>query len=174
MEQFGGCTFNGGLYRVHTAETSEALFGLVAEEFPSFREQITCFGFDWLGRQFALDANRREGAEPLVLMFEADTAKALKIPTTFNQFHDVEIIEYPDPALAIEFFRQWQQANHDSKPLKHEECVGFKVPLFLGGSDTVDNLELTNLQVYWSLTGQLWRATRPLPAGTPIRDVQIE
>jgi hypothetical protein len=35
------------------------------------------------------------------------------------------------------------------------ECIGYRVPLFLGGSDTVENLEKVDLDVYWHLHGQL-------------------
>ncbi len=174
MDQFGGCTFSDGLYRVHTAETSQTLYQLVVEEFPSYRERIACFSYDWLGRQFALDAARREGDEPLVLMLEADTGEALEIPATFSGFHNTEIIEHSDSALATRLLDEWRQRNPDAKPLAYDECVGFKIPLFLGGADTVDNLEVTNLQVYWSICAQLWRGTRTLPPGTTIREVGIE
>jgi hypothetical protein len=174
MDQFAGCTFADGLYRVHTAETSQTLQQLVVEEFPSYRERITCFSYDWLGRQFALDAARREGDEPLVLMLEADTGEAMEIPATFGEFHNTEIIEYADSALATQLFAEWRQRNPDSKPLAYDECAGFQVPLFLGGSDTVDNLAVTNLQVYWSICAQLWRGTLKLPPGATIHEVRIE
>jgi hypothetical protein len=35
-------------------------------------------------------------------------------------------------------------------------------------------MERTNIEVYWSLCAQLWRATRDLPPGPPIGDVKIE
>jgi hypothetical protein len=50
-------------------------------------------------------------------------------------------------------------------------CVGFRSPLFLGGQDSVDNLELTDLDVYWSLSGQLRLATQDLDEGTVIDEV---
>ena len=34
-------------------------------------------------------------------------------------------------------------------------CVGYKVPLFLGGADDIGDLELADLDVYWTITGQL-------------------
>jgi len=45
----------------------------------------------------------------------------------------------------------------------------YKRPLFLGGSDTTDNLEISDLEVYWLLMGQLIRQAKGLPAGTPVR-----
>jgi hypothetical protein len=49
--------------------------------------------------------------------------------------------------------------------------VGYGVPLFLGGQDVVDNLELTDLDVYWSVCGQLRCGAMSLPPGTSINQV---
>ncbi|WP_277621809.1 T6SS immunity protein Tdi1 domain-containing protein, partial [Caballeronia zhejiangensis] len=48
----------------------------------------------------------------------------------------------------------------------YEECVGYRIPLFLGGKDVMDNLETSNLDVYWTLMAQLIRKARGLPIGT--------
>ena len=58
-------------------------------------------------------------------------------------------------------------------PLKADECVGYRVPLFLGGQDVVDNLEVSDLGVYWSLCAQLRQGTRDLPTGTSIGSVSV-
>jgi hypothetical protein len=42
-----------------------------------------------------------------------------------------------------------------------------------GGKDTVDNLEVIDLEVYWSLCGQLRQGTRNLLPGTSIGQVSI-
>lgn len=34
------------------------------------------------------------------------------------------------------------------------QCIGYKVPLFLGGKDDVSNLELSDLDVYWYAISQ--------------------
>jgi hypothetical protein len=43
---------------------------------------------------------------------------------------------------------------------------------YLGGKDSVDNLEVIDLEVYWSLTGQLRDGTPLLPPGTSVRQVK--
>jgi hypothetical protein len=48
---------------------------------------------------------------------------------------------------------QWLAAHPAA--IQFDECVGSKVPLFLGGVDGVENLDVTDLDVYWTLTGQL-------------------
>ncbi len=50
-------------------------------------------------------------------------------------------------------------------------CVGYKKPLFLGGSDTTDNLELAKLEVYWEISAQLLNKTRDLPIGTHVNNI---
>jgi hypothetical protein len=90
---------------------------------------------------------------PEVLMFDVGAGEALEIPTPFSQFHDSELIEYTDAALASAFFGQWLQAH--PAPIQFDQCVGYEAPLFLGGDDDLGNLAMSNLDVYWTLTGQL-------------------
>ena len=49
-----------------------------------------------------------------------------------------------------------------------------KKPLVLGGKWEVNNLELTDLQVHFSILGQASRHVRDLPPGTPIGDITIK
>lgn len=174
MTSAAGCSFDNGLYRLHSAVT-----GLAGQEdadaaFPEYSGRLAVFGFDWLGRQFALDSGRVENGEPLVMMLEPGTGEALEIPVGFVWFHDEEIVDYRNEALASEFFASWATANPDAVPLGASECVGYRVPLFLGGRDTVDNLEVTDFDVYWTITGQMRIQAKDLPAGTPIRGVTID
>ena len=39
----------------------------------------------------------------------------------------------------------------------------------VSGRDTVDNLEVSDFDVYWTITGQMRVQAKDLPAGTPIR-----
>jgi hypothetical protein len=109
-----------------------------------------------------------------VMMLEPGTGEALEIPSGFVSFHDEEFVDYRNEALASEFFASWATANPGAVPLQASECVGYRVPLFLGGRDTVDNLEVTDFDVYWTITGQLSIQARNLPAGTPIQGVTID
>ncbi|MGW6275929.1 hypothetical protein [Kribbella sp. NPDC055071] len=45
------------------------------------------------------------------------------------------------------------------------------MPLFLGGQDVTENLEVCDLDVYWSMRGQLRLAVRDLPPGTSVNEV---
>jgi Domain of unknown function (DUF1851) len=153
-----GTTFAHGAYRLHSARSAGHADGLVTDAFPDFIGRIGCFGFDWLGRQFSLDPSRGPAEDPEVLLFDVGAGEALEIPVRFSNFHDEELVEYTDAALAIDFFRSWRQQNPNT--LTFDTCVGYRVPLFLSGEDNVGNLELTDIDVYWTLTGQMRLSAR--------------
>ena len=120
------------------------------------------------------DLGRSDGGQPQVLLLEPGTGEALEIPVPFSTFHDGELVDYADAALAAEFFEAWSAQHPSALPLSPDQCVGYKVPLFLGGHDDVANLEVSDLDVYWTICGQLRRQVKVLPPGTPIRSVGRE
>ncbi len=158
LNVFQGQSFGKGLYRLHRVENITKWNAIVLEAFPEFKSRITCFGYDWLGRQFSLDSGRTENSEPQVLMFEPGTGEVLEIPCNFIDFHNTEIPNYHEACLASSFFREW--LDESQTILANEECAGYKVPLFLGGEDEVVNLEKCDLEVYWSICAQLIRKTK--------------
>ncbi len=168
---FAGVSFENGLYRLHDAETGPRGAEWIVESFPRFASRACPFGYDWLGRQFAVDSGRLAGGQPLVLLLEPGTGEALEIPFSFAQFHE-QLDELREPALAGSFFASWARGNAEVLPLSAAQCVGYKVPLFLGGKDTVENLEIVDLEVYWSLSGQLRDGTRSLSPGTSVGQVK--
>ncbi|WP_022910157.1 T6SS immunity protein Tdi1 domain-containing protein [Aestuariimicrobium kwangyangense] len=169
--EFAGATLGGGLYRIHDEASGAQALTLIAEAFPEYATRICPFGYDWLGRQFAVDSDRAAGGQPQVLLLEPGTAEALEIPLSFVAFHDEELIEYADAALATGFFDSWSSTNGDALPLRRDQCVGYRVPLFVGGQDVVENLEVSDLEVYWAICGQLRRGALRLPQGTAINEV---
>ena len=120
---------------------------------------------------FSLDFARKDGGEFLILMLEPGTGHALEIPVSYMDFHNQELVNYGNEALAAEFYEQWQGVGGEAPT--YEQCVGYKKPLFLGSNDTVDNLEVTDMSVYWSLVGQLLSKVRVLPEGTRVENVRI-
>ena len=148
-----GVTLGQGLYRFHTQSSAAAADALVAAAYPDFAGRVACFGMDWLGRQFSLDVTRGTPDDPEVLLFDVGAGEALEIPTRFSAFHDEELTQYTDAALASQFFERWLRSHPDPIPFDH--CVGYEVPLFLGGADDLGNLELTDLDLYWTVIGQL-------------------
>lgn len=165
--EFGGGSFGGGLYRVVRPSDANIWDERVQLAFPEFAGHVTCFGFDWLGRVFSVDSRRTEEGRSGVLMLEPGTGEALEVPANLITFHSSELIEFGEAALAISFYDKWRAAGGAAPA--YDQCVGYKRPLFLGGADEVENLELSDLDVYWHITGQLIRKTKGLPEGTPVR-----
>lgn len=159
-----GASFGDGLYRVVKPEDVSDWNATVASAFPSFQQRITCFAFDWLGRVFAADARRCVNGRAAVTIFEPGIGQSLATPCDVEAFHEQELIDYRDAALAEPFFLQWI-ASGGSGP-DYSQCLGYRRPLFLGGEDSIDNLELTDLDVYWTISAQLIEKTRRLPEGT--------
>ncbi|TIV24701.1 MAG: DUF1851 domain-containing protein [Mesorhizobium sp.] len=167
LASFGGATFQHGLYRIMRAQDVARWNARVLLGFPEFAGRITCFGYDWQGSAFAVDTGRLEQGEPGVLMFEPHTAEALQIPSNIKTFHDVELVEEDGAALVPDGFAAWRESG-GAEP-GYQQCIGYKHPLFLGGEDTVENFELSDLDVYWHIMGQVIAKVKGLPPGTPVR-----
>ena len=118
-----------------------------------------------------MDYGRVEHREPLVLLLEPGTGEALEIPCSFSAFHE-QLDELREPALAESFFASWPAASPELIPLGVTQCAGYKIPLFLGGKDAPNNLEVIDIEVYWSLSGQLRQGTRTLPPETSIGQIR--
>ena len=168
IARFGGGSFNGGLYRIIRASDIGAWNERVSLGFPAFAKRLTCFGYDWLGRAFAADAERGVQGQPAVLLFEPGTGEALAVPANLQTFHDVELVQNIDRALASNAYERWLARGGDTPA--YAECIGYKIPLFLNGNDEFENMELSDLDVYWHLMGQLIAKTgklRPDTQGGP-------
>jgi len=150
---YEGMTFQKGLYRIHNIKEMPKWNGIVTEAFPNLIGRIYCFSYDWLGRQFSLDPSRIVDGQPQILLLEPGTGDALEIPYNFIDFHEKEMPQFPDACIAIEFFNEWLSLHPEG--LKDNECAGYKTPLFLGGVDDVENLEKSDLDVYWSICARL-------------------
>lgn len=105
--EFAGASFEGGLYRVHDEQSGPKSKVLVSTAFPDFADRAWPFGYDWLGRQFALDTGRMVDGEPLALLMEPGTGEVLEVPVSFASFHNEELLDYADAALATKFFEDW-------------------------------------------------------------------
>lgn len=171
FREVAGRSFNDGLYVTHDRNDCLKWTNIVIEAFPEYENRIRCFARDWLGRQFALDRDRRLDRQMLVLMLEPGTGEALEIPSTLTSFHNEELVDHSNEVLASDFFQSWITAGN--RPPNRTECVGYKTPLFLGGQDAVENLEIADLEVYWGLMPKLIRKARNLPLGTKINTIDV-
>jgi hypothetical protein len=172
LAELGGSTFNEGLYRVLRPDQVRQHAQLLGQIFPEFSRRAIPFGFDWLGRHFACDMGRIENGQPQVLLMEVGAGEAMEIPADVVTFHNETLLEQADAALALPFWKEWREAHRSL--LSFTECVGYRVPLFLGGNDVVANLEVVDLEVYLDICGQLRHGTRKLTDGATINSVQME
>jgi hypothetical protein len=170
--RWAGATFERGLYRIVDSRSGALVAQLVSEAFPDFHERVHAFGYDWLGRVLAVDSGRTDKAQPLVLLLEPGTGEAIEVPYSFLHFHE-NLTEIKDAALASNFFVKWSKQHGSDLPLPVTKCVGYSVPLFLGGRDVIENLELIDMDVYWTVCGQLKLGTSRLPPGSTIKEVSI-
>jgi hypothetical protein len=170
----GGVSLAGGLYRVFPAGSIASWTTVPAAAFPMYTDRAVVFGADWLGRLFAADSSRVTGSFPQVLMFDLGAREVLEIPCTVATMHVSEMLQAPDALLALPFYKDWRSISGDQLPLGLGECVGYQIPLWLGGADEVSNLERTDMDGYWSLVGQMKAQTTGLPAGTPIQGVHTQ
>ncbi|HEX8972406.1 hypothetical protein [Oryzihumus sp.] len=167
-EGAGGRTFSDGLYRVHTPESARLASDLIDVAYPDAPSHGQPFGFDWLGRQFCTVHGEED---PTALLFEPGTGEWLEIPIPFSALHDEELVDYADAALARDFFAAFLPTV--GEPLLFSQCAGYVTPLFLGGLDGIANLEVTDLESYWHVAGQLRLQTLNLQPGTGIGRIEL-
>ncbi len=145
--QYSNIEIYKGLYKVFTEEEAKKWKDNIKNAFPEFTNDFEPISYDWLGRCFALYKNQ---TVENIVMFEIGTAEILTIPFNLKEFHESEIIEQTEAVLAKNFYEEWLEEN---AKIKREMCAGYKVPLFLNGSDTIDNLENSDMDVYWYILG---------------------
>jgi hypothetical protein len=163
--------FLDGAYRRHRDEDVERFTALAVELFPKFASRVRCFGADWLDRQFATDRGRIVNGSPQVLLLEPGSGEAFEIPVDAATFHETELLKYPNEVLEYLVFREWLEAG-GARPA-YDQCVSYKKPLFLGGEHEIANLAIGDLDVYWTICGQMLAQVRNLPSGTKIGSVKI-
>jgi hypothetical protein len=163
--QAAGLPLCGGLLRLVGARDGPNALEFVREGFPEFASRAVPFAIDWIGRLVAIDQARPPG----LVLIEPGSADAFEIEESLRDYFNVDLVDDPDTFLATDLFREWH-ASGGGLP-GPGQCVGFKVPLFLGGAGAATNLEVTDLQVYWSFSAQLRAQTRGLARGTQVRGV---
>lgn len=145
FKAMGGKSFLNGMYRIFNEKSIAKWNDIVEKSFPKYKNRINVFGYDWLGRIFALNK-----VSNTVLLFEPGTGEVFDIPTNIVDFHNVEIVESHEDCLLSEYFDEWFEANNNYI-LPVNKCVGYKVPLFLNGEDDIENLEISDMEVYWEI-----------------------
>jgi hypothetical protein len=143
-------------------------------EWPEFRG-LRAFAYDWLGRLYVADADGSWTKPGSVVRFtpalgevETPTAKAISV----DAFLFEALPKNRRDWLSADYFDDWL-ATGGSAP-SPTECISYKVPLALGGDDDLPNLEVSDMAVYLSLSGQVHRQVAGLPEGTPIDSIALD
>jgi hypothetical protein len=165
LRLMGGSTFDKGLYRIHTFKSSVKWSIQLADYFPSYKNQIFPFGYDWLSRQFCIDKSNQ-----VIYMFDPATIEDFKLNKSLSAFHNEDVV---NDLFAVDLFKN-VCSYCKLRTLDYDDCLGYKVPLFLSGKDNIENHEKQNIEVYWHFTTQLHVQIRNLPEGTRIGNIKIE
>tara|TARA_R110002050_G_scaffold300510_1_gene470239 strand:+ start:3198 stop:3803 length:606 start_codon:yes stop_codon:yes gene_type:complete len=147
LANFGGYSFDNGLFRIHNFHTSQKWTQIICETYPKYQNRISAYGFDWLGRQFATDLNK-----DCTYMFDIATGEDYKLEQSLSDFFNIELIEYADETLNIAGFQNW---NTEKIELSFDQVVAYKIPLLLGGKDSPENYEIADAEVNWEINSQL-------------------
>jgi hypothetical protein len=118
MTSCPGRSFGNGIYRLHSQLSGQRADRMVARALPWNAKTAYCFGYDWLGRQFALDGKRIEGGEPSVLFIDLLERRAYEIDASFVESHNRILIEKAHAALSADLFRQWTAKEPAHVPLQ--------------------------------------------------------
>jgi hypothetical protein len=169
IDELGGKTFNAGVYRVYRWADIEIATKRVCSMFPALTGSIFVFAADWLGQQFAINAKQIVNGVPTVVFYNFGIPDCSYTDTDIYTFHTHEMVDCPNDAVAEGYFKSWQEFA--PAPISPGQCVGYKIPLFLGGKDVLENLNLSDMDVYLSVCRDLYYAVRNLPEGTPVDDV---
>ena len=169
ISECGGMSFCNSLYRIHTLKTSYYWESLITDYFVNYKNSIIPFGFDWMGRQFAVDINNSER----LLLFDPATAEDFQLNENIITFHNETLVDNRLITLAEDDFLDTIKFLKKDI-IDFDECIGFKKPLFLGGDISKENYEVIDLEVYWTIEAQIYNQLKNLPPGTKINKVTLE
>lgn len=172
IEHLGGKTFDNGLYRVYRGDEIEKYTEIICEQFDAIQGQAYAFAADWMGRQFVIDFTEMQHGQPTVGLLEPGVPESCSSDLPIGDFHNVELVNGTQNALAEPFFKDWRKKTRGVVP--PDKCVGYQLPLFLGGEETLDNMELVDMEVYLHFCVKLWNKVKDLPDGTSIGNITID
>lgn len=166
ISEFGGCTINHGLFRFHTLGSSFIWTKYVTNYFADHSDAFYCFGFDWMGRQFAMSTAKKD----VVYMFDPATVEVFVLNQNLKNFLFENLLETDVDSFEKEYFNV---LNANKNDLAIGDCYGYTTPLFLGGGDEMANISVTDMEVYWEINFQLYNKIKNLPIGTKVNKVTI-
>lgn len=165
-KSFSGKEFADGVFKVFIKEDIIKWNNTTLEMFPDFEIEFILFGYDWLGRFYATNK-----LENIIYVFDPSTNDVLELEDKFANFINETLPQNANDILAVKLYKKWLRKN--TKP-SYASCIGYKVPLFLGGKDNMSNYEESDLEVYWSLSAQIISQIKNQADGTIIDSLSIK
>lgn len=167
-----GASFGGGLIRFHDAHSGPIARDNICAAFGLSPDEVGWVAFDWLGRQIGFVIPEGMGVD-VTMAVVADIgmgrlATAGGAEAFLDGVQSGTIADNLNQSAFAEFlaFARVGRLNFD-------QCVGFKHPPFLGGGGELSNLEVSDLDVYWTLMGQLYARMAPEPDGARVSSVSV-
>jgi hypothetical protein len=164
MRALGGKTFNG-VYRVHRWDRVEEYTRLIEAMYPALKGELVAFASDWTGRQFAFDFTEPAADQPGVTWFDLGGADRMPTDQNIADFHNVTLIERANDTLSLGLYVEWRAA--DAREIPPGQCVGYKVPLFMGSNDDVSNLHRIDTPTYLQHCARMWADLTVISKHTP-------
>ena len=153
INKIGGRSYENGLVRIHTVDSSEYWTELVVEYFTEYQDKVHCFAYDWCARQFALG---HKNNELTIYMFDPSSGEVYELESDIISFFNVDLVKFRNDTLLEDDFKSLV----GSMILDLNKVYGFKKSLFLGGEENLDNMELSDIEVYWEMCRQLYLKTQ--------------
>jgi hypothetical protein len=91
-----------------------------------------------------------------------------------NRAHFADLLDVDDNASDWLMIPLVDACREAGMSLQRGQCYGFKIPPVLGGKYEVANAEPTDLAVHYSFLADIYKQTKDLPDGTPIKAVVVE
>lgn len=138
-----------GSYWVLTLEEAELADAWLYGAFAELKVARTIsFARDWSGRVYAW--HPRTAA---VLIADPADGAYYTCPSSFTELHQTDLREDRDEMLNEHVYRRLLATGWEAP--SRTTCIGYRTPLFLNGEDDVSNMEHIDIDVYWTITGQL-------------------
>jgi len=152
-----GHSFNEGLLRFHDSVSASIFRQVCFQALPevhSYDRNADVLAFDWNGKQY-LTAKVKGQKSIMVLVADiaAGTVEALAPVEVF-----AAILKQPDVGeyFSGSLYDEWRAAvGKPGSGLAFTDCVEYTTPFWLGGPDSIDNMQLTDMDVSWTVGAQL-------------------
>ncbi len=173
IEELPLAIYLNGLYTIVTRDEASRLTKLAESIFPMASGKIAVYAVDWMGRLFATDTSTPDSiGAATVACFDFAEPSSFTTQANFEDFHNVVAIDMMAELFNMEQFTQWTSKN--APPNDETSCIGYKVPLFLGGQDNQDNMERMDRSVYLHMLSELWSSATNLPSGSVVNQIDFE